>query len=218
MNLIVIPKMRMNQLQSLAEQCYNICKPIPALADATKELRKEHTSFIESMQKDKASKYDKRISDNNRDAVITGFYGAIRAEQYYPHTDPKTKETLEVLARTAFKYGKSITKLSYNEETATIDNILSELKELDLSPLKNSDLVRWIPLLEEANKDFKKVASDFSKGTSAASFVSAAVKQAPILENALKKLLALMFSHITISQDTQITKAYNEINLLIDSL
>lgn len=218
MELITLPKMRINQMQAFAEKCITICKPFKALAPAIKAVENVYESFVESMQKDKASEYDKKEFDRKRDAILTGFYGAIRSEKNFPHTDSNAIETLETLVDAAFKYGTKVSKLSYDEETATIDNILSEVKNLDLSALKDTGLSRWIPLLEQTNKDFKDVASKFAKDSSNAAVISAAVKKAPELEVTLEKLFALMFSHITISQHANMIKAYNEISLLRDSL
>lgn len=217
MELILLPRLRTKELQSLADETIEICTGIPVIEEPLSVVVKYLADYKASMLKDHASGFDKKVYDQKRDDLIIGLYYAIRSAQYFPFETEVEKNTLKNLADAVFKYGGRVAKLPYNEETAAIDNILSAVKKIDLAPLAATGIASWFPLLEEANNNFKLAASDFVKDTSNANEVSAATKLAPQLIESLDNLYTLLFAYAKVNANEELSKTYQKLTVLVKS-
>ncbi len=170
------------------------------------------------MTKDQASAEDKFRLDKKRDKFISGFMSDVNAEEKFPNEDAAILQSLGALLKIVKKYDFKITRLSYYEETVAIDNMLSDIGQIDISPLEAIGIPRWIPVIAEANKEFIDATTKFVSDSNEASAMQAASKLVPALEDALEELYAQMFSVIRTSPTDQLRKAYGELEILINSM
>jgi hypothetical protein len=169
------------------------------------------------MTKDEASASEKYALDKVRDDLISGFFKDIAAESYFPHENQETATVVSELNKIADKYGLEITRLSYNIETATVINMLSDIDKLDLSPLNGDGLLRWPPLIREANDKFVTASNTFVSDTVESAEMAAASKLAPELRKQLEELFKELFAHAVLNKDAEIIKLHTTIDELVDS-
>lgn len=81
------------------------------------------------MRKGHASAANKPVIDKKRDQLIMGFMQNIKAEKIVPDHPEANLAAINEVIRVAEKYGTKIIRLSYNEETAAVDNLLADLKK-----------------------------------------------------------------------------------------
>jgi hypothetical protein len=218
MDIIRIPKMKMAQLQTVGDSSVEICKSIPEVEPAVSQVETALTGFKEGMLKDKASAAKKKESDLIRDRLLSGFMHDVKAEQLFPYKDETEKEALTNLLNLITKYGASISRLPQHEETAVIDNLVTNVEELELAPLQSSGVLRWIPLLKEANNAFKAASQEYLTDSVRDMEEASASERAPALIDALEALYAMLFAHIRISQSESLINAYAKLEELIDSV
>jgi len=97
-------------------------------------------------------------SDDNRDSVLTGFLGTARNLVYFPDTTivAAAAQLLIVID----KYGSGIARLPQREETATLTNMVTDLRNADNAPLlQTTNLTAWVDKLDEANRTFDDLYS-----------------------------------------------------------
>jgi len=217
MELISLPRLRLKELQTMAENTLLICAPIEEVSSATQKVKNTLDTFKRSMLKDQASAATKLELDKTRDRLVSGFKQDVRAEQYYPHQEVATIETLENVRQVMDKYGPHLTKLTYSEESAAIDNMLTELKQVDTLALEGTGIDRWIPLIENANNAFKNAASNYVSQSAKAMETQAATTLVPALMASLDELYTLLFAHVKITQSDQLKTAYAELEELVDA-
>lgn len=201
----------------MAENTLLICSPIEEVTSATQKVKSTLNTFKGSMLKDQVSAATKLELDKTRDRLVSGLKQDVRAEQYYPHQEVATIETLDNIRQVMDKYGPHLTKLTYNEESAAIDNMLTELKQVDTLALEGTGINRWIPLIENANKAFKEAARDYVSQSVKALDTQAATTLAPALMASLDELYTLLFAHVKITQKDQLKTAYAELEQLVDT-
>ncbi len=218
MDIIKIPKMKMAQLQTVGDSSVEICKSIPEVELAVNQVEITLTSFKEGMIKDKASAAQKKEFDLIRDRLLSGFMHDVKAEQLFPYEDETEKKALTNLLHLVTKYGASVSRLPQHEETAVIDNLVTNVEELELAPLQSSGVLRWIPLLKEANNAFKAASQEYLTDSVRDMEEASASERAPALIDALEALYAMLFAHIRISQSESLINAYAKLEELIDSV
>lgn len=218
MVIIKIPKMKMAQLQTVGDSSIKICEPIPEVEPAVNQVKTALAAFKEGMLKDKASAAKKRELDLIRDKLLSGFMHDVKAEQLFPYEDETEKETLTDLLHLVNKYGARVIRLPQHEETAVIDNLLTNVEELEHSSLQSSGVLRWIPLLKEANNAFKAASQEYLTDSVRDMEEASASERAPALIDALEALYAMLFAHIRISQSESLINAYAKLEELIDSV
>ena len=217
MDIIRIPKMKMAQLQTVGDRSVEICKPIPEVEPAVTQAETALTDFKEGMLKDKASAAEKKEIDLKRDRLVSGFMHDVKAEQLFPYEDENEKKALTDLLHLVNKYGTGVRRLPLNEETAVIDNLVTDVEELDLTVLQPSGVMRWIPLLKDANNAFKAASQEYLTDSVRDMEEASASERAPALVDALEAMYALLFAHIQLTPRENLTKAYAELEELVDS-
>lgn len=217
MEIITLPRLRLAELQSLSEAAASICAPIKEIEKEKLVFDKEFAVFKEAVMKKQAKGEIKKAVDKVRDHYNSGFFFDIKAESFFPYTDEAAIEIVNQLKKLSEKYGFKINSLPFNEETAAIDNCMEEAEKIDLSPLASNDIGRWIPLIKEANQEFKDVSKSFVEESTAAASLESASAVAPELVHALEELFIQLFSIIRVAPTDELKKAYSELKTLVDS-
>ncbi len=217
MEIITLPRLRIAELQSLTEASLDICKPFTELEEQKQKVEKEFVAFKEGVSKKQAGAEVKKTVDKERDRYNSGFFFDIKAETYYPYTDEAAIKTVKKLKDLSKTYGTKINRLPFNEETAAVDNCIEEAEKIDLSPLTNSAVSRWIPMIKEANQRFKEVTKEFVEESTAVASLESASAVAPGLIDALEDLFIQLFSVIRVSPSDALKKAYSELGTIVNS-
>lgn len=218
MKLLNVPRFRLAILQALCENTLIICKDIAEVTIEYGIVDVTLQDFKKGMTKDQASAEDKFRLDKNRDKFISGFMSGVNAEEKFPNEDAGILKALGALLKIIQKYDFKITRLSYYEETVAIDNMLTDIGKIDISPLDPIGIPRWIPVITQANKEFIDATTKFVSDSHEAATRKAASKLVPTLEDALEELYTQMFSVIRTSPTDQLRKAYGKLEFLIDSM
>ncbi|MEO1254215.1 MAG: DUF6261 family protein [Bacteroidota bacterium] len=214
MEIISIPQLRLGQLQTLTESTLKIAEPLTELADHVAKVKAEFATFMQGIQKD-AAQSDKKTLDKTRDQFVSGFFFAVKSETYFPHVEQITKDAVAALSKLADKYGFEINRLSYDEQSAAVDNMIEEVEAINLTDLAH--LSRWVAELKAANEAFKAAAKDFLTSTVEQSDTDSATQVAPRLTGELENLYTMLFAHAQVSGTDTLRQAYNELSALVDS-
>lgn len=217
MQLINLPRLRLNELQTLAEKSVKLCNEIKEVEPAVKNTDDTLTTFKDAMQKDKSTGLDKKTQDKNRDIDINGFFDQVTVEKAYPENSPEVAEQLTELSLILNKYSKSIIRLPYSEESAAIDNLMAEITSKINLAILNPAVTRWIPLIEKENQKFKDLDETSDEKKSVIKSNHSATKVAPYLVTALEGLFTLLFAHTQISGNEKIKDTYIQLSNLVDA-
>lgn len=216
MKLIALPRLRLNQLQTLAENSVRICQALPQLEAALANVVPVLAEYKDSMNKPQTSAAQREEFDKSRDQALLGFTLDVRSNLYYAAHPPEVLQALQNLAQLLDKYD-DIRYLPLDEETAAIDNLQAELRSVDFAPLAGATLVeRWLPLIEEENNAFKRASQNWLSEKAQAEQVAAPGKIAPALRQQLQGLYAMLAASYTMQpQDAALKNAYYEITQLV---
>ena len=218
MDVLTVPKLRNHELQTVTKDLLNICNGLTKLKEPLDIVSEIFDRFKGGMTKEKASASSKKELDNTRDVFTSSFVKAVMAEQYYPHTEKEIIEALQAVRKVVDKYGGSkVNRLSYNEQSAALNNMLSDLKKTNLTPLTPTGLLRWIPLMEEANTNFTNAVAGYIKETADTLDVEAASYVAPKLHHALEELFIKLQAYLVIEPNQELKDAYDQIVVLLNS-
>lgn len=218
MKLITLPRLRLGQLQAITESTLTICKNLAQFASSILGVENAFVPFKAGMLKNNASGEKKGKLDQTRDKRVTGFFGALDAEEKIENDDPAILASYVELVKIADKYGPSIRRLPRDEETTAIDNLLAEIAKIDITPLVPTGIPRWIPSLEATNNGYRDASSEFISDSVEADSTEAASIQAPELIDALEKLYLKIFASIALTPNDELEKAYAELETLVDSM
>ena len=214
MQMIILPQLRLAQLQTLAESTIQITEGVSEVDPQVLALKTAFASFQEGMLKS-SSASNKKTLDRTRDLTNTGFLKSVEAEQFFPYQDAPSKAAVTKVVAIANKYGYELNRMSYDEQTAETDNLVAELEGMDLSTLPA--VQRWIPLMKTANDNFKLTVRTFLQEQTQADETEAASKAAIPLEDALKELFTILFAHVHVTKTASLVTAYKELNTLVNS-
>jgi len=217
MELLSLPRLRMGELQSLAENAVKICKPLAELKTDIANVELKLASFAESMRRAPASASEKAELDKTRDLLLSGLFHSIKADSYYPYPNDTQKELSAKLKDIEKKYGFKTKHLPIKEETAAIDNLLADIKSLNPKALEQSNADRWVNLLKEANENYKQSELGYISEQASASDINTATDSAPELAEAIEKLCLKVFSFAQISDKKAFGAAYSQLSQLVAS-
>ncbi|MCU4174832.1 DUF6261 family protein [Carboxylicivirga sp. N1Y90] len=213
MELIKLPRVRLNQLHWIAEESIRICSPFTVLVDDIANVTGILGKFTEGQKKPSASAAEKLMLDKKRDRIIMGFLTHIKAEMNFPYT----KDQL-VYMNDLFNIKKKytgVTRISQTEETAAVDTMLEELNGINAAAFNGNGLKRWILLIKEANDNYKNAIGEYIDNQTDTKVIISASKYAPVLIGALEELYKRMFGHIMVSNEAEMIKAYQNIEVLV---
>lgn len=209
------PYMRVNQFQTFTEQVLIICNPLTIVAAAVANVDSAYQLLKTALQKD-VSAGDRKSADIYRDKPYRAFLSVIRSEHQYPGTTEE-KSCLTMLDQCVQKYGAAVADLTYDEESAKIDNMIEEIEAMDLTPLQNTGILRWIPVIKDANDAFKALTTAKIEKNADMNEKGAASKICKELTTELDTLFALIFSHQNINPTDELLNAIDKIEVLIES-
>lgn len=217
MEIFTLPRLRVAELQALTEVTIKICENIEGIDPALNKVTSGYDKYKESMLKVAASADDKKDLDKTRDRLISGFIKDVQAEKLFPHEDAAIKKSVKELVNIAGKYGTKINRYPLNEQTAAVDNLLTECKALNLSSLDGSGIARWLPLIENANAGFKQANQQYIEDSAGSSAIDPATSLAPELTDAIGNLIIVLYTKARFSNDEAAGKALAELEELVDS-
>lgn len=212
--MLSLPQLRLAQLQTLTEGVLQITQNLTEVSAQVEAVKAAYTSFQKGMTKATAAS-DKKTLDRTRDFLNSGFLKGVESEQLYPHTEADAQQALADVGAIASKYNYELSRLTYDEQTAETDNMITELEALDLSSLPHIE--RWVAVIKEANTAFKNLVKTYIEEKTAADNTEAATIAAIPLQDALSNLFTIHFAHVQISQTEALITAYQELNTLVDS-
>jgi hypothetical protein len=217
MELISLPRLRVNQLQSVSERSLEICSSLTEMQPSTEKVKITLDEFVKGMLKEQASAKEKKELDLTRDRLVSGFLRHVQSEQLFPHNNEKLIAALQQLVMVVNKYGTKINRLSYEEESVAIDNMLADLDQIDLTPLQDTGIPRWLTPLEQSNNAFKSASGEYITDSVEASLTNSASTSAPALIDALEGMYSMLYAHIKINPSEALKKAYLEIQTYLAS-
>ncbi len=215
MEIIVLPRLTLHELQTITADTLSIVKDSAPLKTAIAKVKKAYDPFIDGMRKEQLTATTKKEQDEIRDRLLNGFIKCVRAEACFPHTDTKALEAQKSLQRIVDKFGLEIVRLPNNTETSAIDNMLSEIETIDLSPLNDSGLVRWLTHIKGANNEFKKASLEYNSESTENKQLLSASTIAPELRNALNALYALLFGLLLVEPTDELKSIQMQISTLV---
>ena len=122
---------------------------------------------------------------------------------------------LQAVQKSLQSYDKNIISMRFDEQTAALNLLAKEVRTIDLAPLANFQLLRWLELIEQENKAFEKVSEEWVKNSASYSEVEAASKTAPLLRKQLSNMVGMLEMYLSFSQEDEVAKrAYIELDKL----
>ncbi len=215
MEMIVLPRLTLHELQTITADTLSIVKDIPQLATAIEKVNAAYTIFMDGMHKEQLSATTKKEQDEIRDRLLNGFIKCVRAEACFPHTNDGAVQAQKQLQKTVDKYGLEIVRLPNNIETSAIDNMLNDINELDLSALEASGLLRWLSPIKVANDEFKKASLEYNSESTENKQLQSASTIAPELRNTLNALYALLFGLTLVEPTDQLNSIHRQLSNLV---
>jgi len=213
MQLITVPKLRIAQLQSFTQSVLDITEGLSEISAQVTAVNTQFELFKAGMTRSDAES-DKLTLDRTRDNLNSGFFKNVQAEQLYPY-DADTLLLLSEIVKVTNEYGFGLSRLTYDEQTAQTDNMLSRLAALDMTPFPA--LSRWLPLIQTANDNFKAASEDYYQALTDSGETDAATIAAPPLTDALSNLFTILFSYVQIAATDELTRAYKELITLTET-
>ncbi|PID88133.1 MAG: hypothetical protein CSB06_01445 [Bacteroidia bacterium] len=115
-------------------------------------LEKEDQGLETIYQSDLTAKIAQK--NEERGTLYSGIYENVRSlTKHFSPSIVESAERLKIIFRT---YG-NISKRSYNEATASIDNLTAELMENHYKELNTCHLLEWTNILKQSNEDFRNL-------------------------------------------------------------
>lgn len=217
MELIVLPRLSLNHLQTISEESIKLCEAIPELDAAISKVNEVLDPFKEGMLKESLTAEEKKSMDTERDRFTRGFIKSVRNELLFNHPKENVINALKQLNKVVDKYGLEITRLPLNAETAAIDNLLSDVEQIDISSLNNTGINRWIPKIKDSNDAFKLANRDYNAKATNNNEIDSATSIAPVLRKSVNGLYAMLFGLIMMSPSDELSATYKQLQTLIDT-
>jgi hypothetical protein len=171
------------------EQCYKV-------------IRKSSLSYI------------KEVINNARDTLIVGIKHIIKAG--LRHFDKNKREAAQRLKIVFDTYDKpvSMTSLSFDAATVTINNLLRELNGKYASDVQELELGPWLAELQAQNDEFENTAKDYNvKSAEKPDFNSVDIRKES--DKAYKDIITYINSLIVVDKETSYDQFVSELNTLI---
>lgn len=217
MEILSVPNLTTKELQTFTTECVSLCKPVVLLASSIQKVEDTQTTYEEAMLKEKYTSVSKKDLDYTRDTYLSGMYQTIKCERIFPHEAEETVAAISDLWEIVSKHGMGIRKLTYNEETAAIDNLFKDINSMDSLASVSDSISKWFTIVQQANEDFKTAAKVFINESTAISDQDAASTVAPLLRSSLQDLLLDLYSYTRVEQSDELITVYAKVATLVGS-
>ncbi|MGL1889415.1 MAG: DUF6261 family protein [Reichenbachiella sp.] len=165
-------------------------------------LDKEWKELENLFKKDVGSSLTKKIeeSDLHRDNMIIGIRTIFQANTY--HFEPKIAAAATMLLHSVDKYGSSLARKNYQEESAIISGLLKDWQEDEeaIQALQKVGASKWKEELQKANESFELLYRQRTVDLTNLPEGSFASLKAPVIE-AYNALTAHLVAHATLASD-----------------
>lgn len=154
------------------------------------------------------------LLDKERDQALQGISNVIKG--YVNHYDVGIQKASEVLQEHLKNYGEQIIKQSYQAETATLHNIISDWEENETleQALASLNLTYWKDYLKEKNTTFSEKYIDRTQEYGQASPENIKLKRNETNE-AYYHLKKMAEAHAAITPSASYEALFNDLNALI---
>lgn len=201
MKFLVTPsRLKISQFQRLAEKVIIKCKPIVVLQSYAEIVEVSLKALIDGVHKEQI-KYHKKLYDYTRDFLGGALYDEVDVELKFPNHPEEVKAEIEKADVILTKYGREVFRKPYDQESIDIDNMLDELLGLNQELLEQTHIVRWIPLLTDANNSFKSISDSKIDDELMNDKVASASAVSTQLKNDLDALFVQLFSQARVTND-----------------
>ena len=214
MSVKPLSRLRLNELQTVVENTLKICEGIPELARPIAAIKTLFAEFKLGMNK-AAVTSERAVYDDKRDHAFSGFKAQLRADLMYPGYDEAAIKILLALKAVVAQHDNNLVDMRYDEQTAALENFLKDARAISLGPFADTQLLRWIELIEQENSAFKRVSEEWVKNNVNFSQVESATKQAPRLRKQLDNLVSMLALNVNYyPEDENLKQAYHQVNQL----
>ena len=208
MKHITLPRLRLNQLQSLCETALRVCNPLPGLEVPCEQLQQRYGQFKQSLEKSLVNS-SREAFDVSRDRTISGFEFHVKALRYFPNNSEAVNSALAQLEQLLSQHDPDMRSLPFDEESAAIDNYVADLKKFDFSPLADTQLERWVSAIENENQAFKQASEAWANHKVELEKMASPSAIAPELRRLLSNLFTVLVAMRLIqSGDEALQNAY----------
>lgn len=191
---------------------------IEVLAGVTADLQTAHDNMSAAFKKENNVDMTSSLKDldTQRDEAIQGIILVLRG--YQKHFDKTKRDAADALLRSIRKYSKNVAALSYQEETATIKNIIADWKDnTDLNDgLSLLNLTDWQLELENTNSDFDNLYVGRSQADAQISLKASVSELRPTVEDSYRTVSKHIDANAILNPSEQLTTLIAEMNTLID--
>jgi hypothetical protein len=156
----------------------------------------------------------KAESDKVRDTLIVGIKHLLKAG--IRHFDKDIREAAQRLKIVFDTYDKPVLliKLSYDAETAAINNLLRELNSKHASDMQKAGITAWVEELKTKNEEFDALVKS-SHGKSSEMLDLHLIDLRKETDRAYQELIAFINALITVDKTTSYDQIVTELNTLI---
>ena len=186
----------------------NLATNIESLFSSFKELHDREDAAVPYLRKSGFSSLIAK-ADEHRDMVYRGL--VLSTESFLHSPDAAQREAAQHIKAVIHNYG-NLRRKSYNEETATIHNLLQDLQERLSNQVETIGLGLWIEHLQHANESFQALMIkryDEDPGRENARIVRSEI------DSVYRQLVSLIEIEHRISGGTQYVHLIEKINELV---
>ena len=181
-------------------------------------LQTAHDDLSAAFKKETGSTItgDLKVLDKQRDDAIRGIILVARGFEY--HYEEATEKAAVLVLRSIRKYAKNVAALSYQEETSTIKNIISDwTDDADLTAAVTLlGLSPWQTALETANNTFDATYVSRSQADAQKSLKASVSELRAPVEEAYQTVGNHLNANLIVNPSTDLTETVAEVNALID--
>lgn len=191
---------------------------LPYLVDVQAALQTAQDNMSAAFKKESGSiiTEDLKELDKRRDDAIRGLVLVARGYEY--HFDTTTQKAAVAILRSIRKYAKNVANLSYQEETSTIKNIISDwTTNADLTAAVTLlGLTAWQSELEAANNSFDATYVSRSQSDAQKSMQAPVSELRKPVEAAYQTVGNHLTANLVINPSQDLTETVAEVNALVD--
>jgi hypothetical protein len=210
--------LRNNEHQQFHTECKNLIEKYGASALGIGELYQNYPICInnesEALKKITKSAYteDLIVADDHRDSIYRGMTDMLQGSANHFRT-----EIRQATARLQVVFGHygNLAIKSYDEETTTINNLISELSSASAGDISTIDLTEWVAELQAANQAFVSLfQSRYDENTAKTRLVMRQVREET--DNLFRSMVTRINALIIVNGEKDYVAFAKDVNERID--